>query len=115
MRLMFNNTIADLFCGAGGTSTGALIAAEELNMDVDLVAVNHWDLAISTHSSNHPDVAHYNSDLQNIDPRLVVPSGKLRLLVASPECTHFSRARGGKPMNKQSRASVKYVLRWVNS
>lgn len=112
---MFNNTIADLFCGAGGTSTGALIAAEELNMDVDLVAVNHWDLAISTHSSNHPDVAHYNSDLQNIDPRLVVPSGKLRLLVASPECTHFSRARGGKPMNKQSRASVKYVLRWVNS
>jgi len=109
------NQVADLFCGAGGTSTGVLDAARELGIDVSLVAVNHWELAISTHSENHPDVNHYNSDLQNIDPREVVPSGKLRLLVASPECTHFSRARGGKPMSKQSRASVKYVLRWVRA
>jgi len=107
--------VADLFCGAGGTSTGILQAAQELGQSVNLVAINHWELAISTHSENHPGVNHFNSDLQNIDPREVVPSGKLRLLVASPECTHFSRARGGKPMNKQSRASVKYVLRWVNN
>jgi DNA (cytosine-5)-methyltransferase 1 len=107
--------VADLFCGAGGTSTGLLQAAKELNQNVHLVAINHWELAISTHSENHPNVDHFNSDLQNIDPRKVVPSGKLRLLVASPECTHFSRARGGKPMSKQSRASVKYVLRWVQS
>ena len=106
---------ADLFCGAGGTSTGLLQAARELNKNVQLVAVNHWALAISTHSENHPNVDHYNSDLQDIDPRQVIPSGRLRILVASPECTHFSRARGGKPMSKQNRASVKYVLRWVNS
>lgn len=106
---------ADLFCGAGGTSTGLLQAAKELKQKVQLIAINHWELAISTHSENHPNVEHYNSDLEKIDPLRVVPSGKLRLLVASPECTHFSRARGGKPMSKQSRASVKYILRWISA
>jgi DNA (cytosine-5)-methyltransferase 1 len=106
---------ADMFCGAGGTSTGLLMAAKDLGIKIDLVALNHWELAISTHSANHPDVEHFNSDLQNIDPSEVVPGGKLRLLVASPECTHFSRARGGKPMSKQSRASAKYVLRWCKA
>ncbi|MBI5954345.1 MAG: DNA cytosine methyltransferase [Chloroflexi bacterium] len=114
---MSNQTqnLADLFCGAGGTSTGALQAAKELGIDVRLVAVNHWDIAIATHSKNHPKVAHYNSDLKDIDPRQVVPSGKLRLLLASPECTHFSNARGGAPMSKQSRASIKYVIRWASA
>lgn len=111
----FDYDAADLFCGAGGTSTGLLDAAKALGKRVRLVAVNHWELAIATHSSNHPEAQHYNSDLSDVDPRKAVPGGKLRLLVASPECTHFSRARGGKPMNKQSRASVKYVLRWVRA
>lgn len=106
--------IADLFCGAGGSSNGVLDAADELGLKVRLVAVNHWDIAIATHQENHPDVSHFNSDLERLDPRQAVPSGKLRLLVASPECTHFSRARGGKPMSKQSRASAKYILKWVN-
>lgn len=106
---------ADLFCGAGGTSTGLLQAAKKLNKKIRLVAVNHWELAISTHSQNHPGVNHHNSDLKDIDPKKVVPSGRLRLLVASPECTHFSKARGGKPMSKQSRASIKYVLRWIGA
>jgi DNA (cytosine-5)-methyltransferase 1 len=104
---------ADLFCGAGGTSTGLLKAAQELGLNVQLIAVNHWDVAISTHSLNHPNVKHFQSDLEKIDPKEVVPGGKLALLVASPECTHFSKARGGKPMSKQSRASVKYILRWI--
>ncbi len=90
---------ADLFCGAGGTSSGLLEAAKELGLKVDLIAVNHWDIAISTHSLNHPKVKHFNSDLEKIDPRQVVPGGKLHLLVASPECTHFSKARGGKPIS----------------
>lgn len=107
--------MADMFCGAGGTSTGVLEAAKKLGKKVRLLAINHWDVAISTHSENHPEMPHYNSDLINIDPLKVVPSGRLRLLVASPECTHFSRARGGKPMSKQSRASVKYVLSWMRA
>jgi DNA (cytosine-5)-methyltransferase 1 len=106
---------ADLFCGAGGTSTGLLKAAKRLGLNVELIAINHWDVAIATHSLNHPNVNHMNSDLEKVDPRKVVPGGKLRLLVASPECTHFSKARGGKPMSKQSRASVKYILRWVGA
>ena len=112
---MSNVIAADLFCGAGGSSTGLLEAVRELGMKVQLIAINHWDVAIATHSLNHPNVSHFNSDLKDIDPRKIVPGGRLRLLIASPECTHFSRARGGKPMNKQSRASVKYVLRWVTT
>lgn len=106
---------ADLFCGAGGTSSGLLEAANQLGLKMELIAVNHWEIAIATHSLNHPDVTHFNSDLEKIDPRQVVPGGKLHLLVASPECTHFSKARGGKPMSKQERASVKYILRWIGA
>jgi len=113
MKSDTKNMIVDMFCGAGGTSTGVRAAARKLGIDMDLIAINHWDVAISTHSTNHPEMRHYNSDLIAIDPHLAVPSGHLKLLVASPECTHFSRARGGKPMSKQSRASVKYVLSWM--
>lgn len=105
---------ADLFCGGGGTSTGLLRAADELGLSVELAAVNHWETAIATHSLNHPDVRHFNSDLERLDPRAAVPGGRLRLLVASPECTHFSRARGGVPMSRQSRASAKYILKWIH-
>jgi DNA (cytosine-5)-methyltransferase 1 len=112
---MITFNAADLFCGAGGTSTGLLQAAEDLNIKVELLAINHWEIAIATHGLNHPDVSHYNSDLSQIDPRKVIPSGKLRLLVASPECTHFSNARGGRPTNNQGRASIKYILRWVGA
>lgn len=109
-----NFIAADLFCGAGGTSAGLLKAAKHLGLNVELVAINHWDVAIATHTLNHPDVKHVNSDLEKVDPRNIVPGRKLDLLVASPECTHFSKARGGKPMSKQSRASVKYILRWIS-
>lgn len=104
---------ADLFAGGGGTSTGLILAAEELGMKLDLVAVNHWDLAIETHSANHPGVKHYIADLEILEPRKAVPGGKLKILVASPECIHFSNARGGRPMSDQSRSSADYVVRWL--
>jgi DNA (cytosine-5)-methyltransferase 1 len=103
---------ADLFCGAGGTSTGLLRAAELLNRRVELTAVNHWDRAIETHSANHPGANHFCQSLADLDPKRAVPGGKLDLLVASPECTHHSVARGGKPVNDQSRASAYCVHRW---
>ncbi len=109
-----NYNAADLFCGAGGTSSGLLLAAKELGMNIQLAAVNHWDVAIATHSQNHKNVHHFNCDLEQLAPRDAVPAGRLRLLVASPECTHFSRASGGAPKNKQSRASIKYILKWIN-
>ncbi len=87
---------ADLFCGAGGTSTGLMEALEACDADVELLAVNHWEVAIKTHTANHEDARHLCQTLDTIDPRKVIPNGKLDLLVASPECVHHSRARGGR-------------------
>ncbi|MGI4792012.1 MAG: DNA cytosine methyltransferase [Janthinobacterium lividum] len=106
---------ADLFCGSGGTSTGLMQAAEEMGLTVNLVAVNHWQTAINTHTANHPGVTHYCEDLETVNPRHAVPGGHLHLLVASPECTHHSNARGGRPMSDQSRASAWHVLRWADA
>lgn len=107
--------IVDMFCGGGGTSTGILNAAKECGLPIRLHAINHWDKAIATHSLNHANVVHVQDDLEKIDPSKVIPSGKLFLLTASPECTHFSNANGGKPLNKQSRATAKYILKWIRS
>ena len=107
--------VADLFCGAGGFSSGLKEAIAELGYDVNLVAVNHWDIAIATHSSNHPDTNHYCESLDGVDPRKMVPGGRLDLLLASPACTHHSNARGGKPMNDQERATAFHILRFVEA
>lgn len=106
---------ADLFCGAGGTSTGLAMACRAAGLDVELLAINHWDVAIDSHTANHPWAKHRCESLDNVDPRKAIPGGRLQLLVASPECTHHSRARGGKPMSDQSRASAWHVLRWAEA
>lgn len=106
---------ADLFCGAGGTSTGLKLACEEKGLELDLLAINHWDVAIETHTKNHPNARHLCESLDNVNPRKVVPGGKLDILVASPECTHHSNARGGRPMSDQSRASAWHILRWIEA
>jgi DNA (cytosine-5)-methyltransferase 1 len=104
---------ADLFCGAGGTSSGLVHAAKALDLQLDLVAVNHWQTAVDTHTLNHPWARHLCADLGALDPSKVIPGGRLDLLVASPECTHFSVARGGKPCSDQSRASAWHVCHWA--
>ncbi|MGE3276750.1 MAG: DNA cytosine methyltransferase [Vicinamibacterales bacterium] len=105
---------ADLFCGAGGTSTGLKLAAAALGIDVDLTAINHWPIAVETHAANHPEARHLCETLDSIDPRRVCRGG-LDVLWASPECTHHSRARGGKPINDQSRATAWHVVRWAEA
>ena len=107
--------IADLFCGAGGTSTGALDAALSLGYAPRLTAVNHWPVAIATHEANHPGSRHVCAAVDSINPRHLFPSGRLDILWASPECTHHSRARGGRPMSDQSRASGHCVTRWAEA
>ena len=104
---------ADLFCGAGGSSTGLLHAARKRMLHIDLVAINHWRIAVDTHTRNHPWAKHLCADLSVIDPNKAVPGGRLDLLIASPECTHHSIARGGKPCSDQSRASAWHVLHWA--
>jgi DNA (cytosine-5)-methyltransferase 1 len=103
-------TAVDLFCGGGGTSTGLIEACRKQGMHVDLTALNHWDVAIATHTKNHPSSRHICERLDKVTPEELAPSGRIDLLVASPECTHFSTARGGKPMNNQSRATAWDIL-----
>lgn len=108
-------TVADLFCGAGGTSTGALQAIRRLGFKPHLTAVNHWPRAVATHSANHPDARHLCASIDSLNPRHLFDEGELDILWASPECTHHSRARGGKPMQDQSRATAWCVARWAEA
>lgn len=97
---------ADLFCGAGGTSQGA----EDSGAARVVCAVNHWDVAIRTHAANFPLAKHIHSRLDQVNPS---ECPHVDLLFASPECTHHSRARGGKPTSDQQRAGAWDLMRWV--
>lgn len=105
--------IIDHFCGAGGESTGIVQAAEELGLNINLHAHNHWDKAIETHSKNHPYAIHRQAKIEDLDPVRCVKSGRAALMWASPECTHHSIARGGRPCSDQSRASAMQVIKWA--
>ncbi|MGW5751279.1 DNA cytosine methyltransferase [Nocardia rhamnosiphila] len=80
-------TLTDLFCGAGGSSTGA---TQVPGVHV-VLAANHWPLAVETHNANHPDTDHDCADLSQVDPRRY---RRTDVLWASPECTNHSVARG---------------------
>jgi len=87
-------TLTDLFCGAGGSSTGA-VAVPGVRVRI---ASNHWDLAVETHNTNHPDADHLCADLSAVDPRRFP---RTDLLWASPECTNHSVAKGRKRADAQ--------------
>lgn len=97
---------ADLFCGAGGTSQGA----EQSGAARVVCAVDHWQTAVETHSANFPHTKHINSRLDQVNPG---ECPKIDLLFASPECTHHSRARGGRPTSDQQRSGSWDIMRWV--
>jgi DNA (cytosine-5)-methyltransferase 1 len=105
----------DMFCGAGGTSSGLLAACKAMGIELNLIAINHWPVAIDTHRANHAYAQHLCSEADDLNPRKLVPSGRLHVLVASPECTHHSNVRGGRPMSDQSRATAWHVLRWAEA
>ena len=107
-------TTVDLFAGAGGTSTGLVAAARSVSNRINLTAINHNRKALETHKANFPWAKHILTELQYIDPAEVIPEGRLDGMVASPECTYFSRARGGKPIRPQDRASPWYLGRWIH-
>lgn len=103
----------DAFCGAGGTSTGLALACRDLGYEIDLLAINHWKIAVESHARNHPWARHLCSRVESVRPRDAFPGGKLDLLVASPECTHHSVARGGRPVSDQLRASAWHLIPWL--
>jgi DNA (cytosine-5)-methyltransferase 1 len=105
--------VADLLCGAGGSSTGCQRALEDMGLKMELVCVNHWGVAIETHKKNHPEARHYVQDIATVRPHLLVPEGYLDLLMASPTCTHHSVARGGKPTSDQQRSDPWHIITWL--
>lgn len=100
----------DLFCGAGGMTTGA----EQAGMKV-VLAVNHWTTAISSHRQNHPHVRHICARIEHIDARQDATLPNFDVLMAAPECTHHSIARGGRPVSDQSRQQPFALLDWIDA
>lgn len=105
--------VADLMCGAGGSTEGCEQAVEELGLDMEIVVLNHWATAINTHSANHPKARHICQDIATVRPHILVPEGYLDLLMASPTCTHHSIARGGKPTSDQQRSDPWHIITWL--
>ena len=100
--------IIDNFAGGGGASTGIEMA---IGRSVD-VAINHDPAAIAMHRANHPDTKHYIEDVWDVDPIEVCRAKPVALAWFSPDCTHFSRAKGGKPVDHNIRGLAWVVLRW---
>lgn len=104
---------ADLFSGCGGATTALIEACKASGYELDLVAVNHWPMAVATHEANYPRHVHYCEAVGKVNPLEAVPGGYLDILMGGPECTHFSSAAGGKPKNKQSRASATDIIHFL--
>lgn len=101
--------VVDLFAGGGGASTGI---EQAIGRPVD-IAVNHDREAISLHTANHPQTRHFCSDVFEVDPLTVTEGQPVGLLWASPDCKHFSKAKGGKPVSKKIRSLAWVVVKWA--
>ena len=120
---MINLLYIDLFCGAGGTSTGVNTARLDGEECAKVVAcVNHDANAIASHASNHPEAMHFTEDIRTLDLTPLVNHLKecraenpeaLTVLWASLECTNFSRAKGGQPRDADSRTLAEHLFRYI--
>lgn len=115
----------DLFCGAGGTSTGVENAryADEQCAKV-IACVNHDANAIASHTANHPDALHFTEDIRTLELSPLVSHVKrikkiypdaLIVLWASLECTNFSKAKGGQPRDADSRTLAEHLFRYIEA
>ncbi len=120
--------IIDLFCGAGGTTTGFEMAFTNLRgvkVAKVIACVNHDHLAIESHWKNHPEIEHFEEDIRILDPytrllrllniyRAFYPDAKV-ILWASLECTNFSKAKGGMPRDADSRTLAEHLYKYVDA
>lgn len=102
--------IIDSFAGGGGASLGIYWGTGR-HPDV---AINHDAAAIAMHAANHPATKHYTEDVWKVSPRKVTRGRAVGLLWASPDCKHFSRAKGGKPVEKRIRSLAWVVCKWAS-
>lgn len=101
--------IVDNFAGGGGASTGIEMA---IGRSVD-IAINHDPDAIAMHTANHPNTLHYCESVFDVDPVQATAGRPVDLAWFSPDCTHHSKARGGKPREKSIRGLAWIVIRWA--
>jgi DNA (cytosine-5)-methyltransferase 1 len=100
---------AVLFAGLGGQSLGEK-AATGRSPDI---AINHWDVAIAVHKANHPTTRHYVESVFKVDPREATDGKPVALLWLSPDCTHHSKAKGGKPRDQKIRGLAWSAIPWA--
>lgn len=103
--------IVDSFAGGGGASTGIEMA---LGRSPD-IAINHDAVALAMHEANHRATLHLTSDIWSVDPVNACGGRPVGLLWASPDCKHFSKAKGGKPVEKNIRGLAWVVVHWANT
>lgn len=108
---IFDEIIVDNFAGGGGASTGIELASGR----PVTIAVNHDPDAILMHKTNHPHTVHYCESVWGIDPRKVCHGRPVGLAWFSPDCKHFSKAKGGKPVDKHIRGLAWIALRWAGT
>jgi DNA (cytosine-5)-methyltransferase 1 len=106
---LFREIIVDNFAGGGGASTGIEMAT---GLSVD-IAINHDPAAIAMHKVNHPDTEHYCESVWDVDPLKAVRGRKVGLAWFSPDCKHFSKAKGGKPVEKNIRGLAWIAVKWA--
>lgn len=106
---LFDEIIVDSFAGGGGASTGIELATGR----PVTIAVNHDPDAVAMHRANHPYTRHYCESVWEIDPVEVCAGRPVGLAWFSPDCKHFSKAKGGKPVSKKIRGLAWVVLRWA--
>ena len=115
----------DLFCGAGGTSTGVSTATLDGDECAKVIAcVNHDANAIASHMSNHPEAMHFTEDIRTLELSPMIAHLRkcraenpetLTVLWASLECTNFSRAKGGMPRDADSRTLAEHLFRYIEA
>lgn len=110
MQLPLGHELAiDNFAGGGGASTGIAMG---LGREVD-VAINHDGEALAMHAANHPTTAHYTEDVFNVHPGFVTRQLPIGLAWFSPDCKHFSKAKGCTPVDKKIRGLAWVTLKWA--
>ena len=122
---MISMLYIDLFCGAGGTSTGVENARLDGEQCAKVIAcVNHDKNAIASHAANHPDALHFTEDIRTLELSPLIEHlakckaqypGATVVLWASLECTNFSKAKGGQPRDADSRTLAEHLFRYIEA